>query len=252
MKLLASLALLLAAFTARAAEWDHYQVILEKHPFGVLNSLNTNVTPDFAKSMRLCSIWMAHGQPRAGFEDTSEKIKRDYVLGRGEVSEDGIELVDVNVGDESAVIRKGPETATLHIQSGASTNLPVVGAPGMPPGAGSSGNPWRDFYERYRQRHQQDGGVGGPPPFPAPNGAQGGPFTMGGGPGGAGAFTVSGGAGGQPVIIQMQAAPLDAAALKASKKYNAQAAAEANAGASDGGGTAPRSKKHSRSSLQQQ
>ena len=237
------LALLSAACLARATEWDHYQVILEKHPFGALTALNTNITPDFAKSMRLCSIWMAHGQPRAGFEDASEKIKRDYVLGRGEVSEDGIELVDVNVGDESAIIRKGTETATLHIQSGSSTNLPVVGAPGMPPGAGSSGNPWRDFYERYRQRHQQDGGAaGGPPPFPMPNGAQGGPFTM-GGPGGAGAFTVSGGAGGQPVIIQMQAASMDAAAAKASKKYNAQA--DMSGGTDTSGATGiPRSKKH--------
>jgi hypothetical protein len=204
MKLLASLVLLFAAFTARAAEWDHYQVILDRHPFGSLTGANTNVTPDFAKSLRLSAIWMTHGQPRAGFEDSGDKIKRDFVLGRGEISEDGVELVDVNVADEAAIIRKGNENATLHIQSGASTNMPVVGAPGMPPGAGNPGNPWREFYERYRQRHQQDGGGGPTPPFPMP-GAQGGP----GGPafgGGNTPFTITGGGAGQAPAVIMQSA----------------------------------------------
>jgi len=201
MKLLASLALLLAAFTARAAEWDHYQVILDRHPFGSLTVANTNVTPDFAKSLRLSAIWMAHGQPRAGFEDSADKLKRDFVLGRGEISEDGVELVEVNVADEAATIRKGNESATLHIQSGASTNMPVVGAPGMPPGGGNPGNPWREFYERYRQRHQQDGGGGPTPPFPMP-GAQGGPAFGGGNT----SFTITGGGAGQAPAVIMQSA----------------------------------------------
>lgn len=188
MKVLAvSLALLSAPCLAHAAEWDHYQVILDRHPFGTLAVVNTNITPDFAKSLRLSSIWMAHGQPRAGFEDSSDKIKRDFVLGRGELSEDGVELLDVNVADEAAVIRKGTETATLHIQSGASTNLPVVGAmpgmPGMPPGGGNPNNPWREFYERYRQRHQQDGGGNATTPFPMPGGGATFPMSGGGAPG---------------------------------------------------------------------
>lgn len=202
----ASLALLTTvACIARAAEWDHYQVILDRHPFGALTAANTNVLPDFAKSLRLSAIWMAHGQCRAGIEDATDKIKRDYVLSRGELSEDGLELVDVNVTDESAVIRKGAETATLHVQAGASTNMPAVNVPGMPPqpGGASSGNPWRDFYERYRQRHQQEGGAGAPPPpgFPMQGG---GTFQM--GPGANGTISVmGGGAQGQPIVIQMQA-----------------------------------------------
>jgi hypothetical protein len=226
MKLLASLVLLLAALTARAAEWDRYQVILDRHPFGTLTVANTNITPDFAKSLRLSAIWMAHGQPRAGFEDTAERIKRDFVIGRGEVSEDGLELVDVNISEEAAVIRKGNETATLHIQSGASTNLPVVGAPGMagmPPGAGAA-NPWREFYERYRQRHQQEGGGGAPPAFPMPPG----------GPGGA-TFSIAPGSGaaGQPIVIQMQAAPTTPAAAARAAKYSAQSDANGKGNASD-------------------
>jgi len=206
MKVLAvSLALLSATCLAHAAEWDHYQVILDRHPFGTLAVVNTNITPDFAKSLRLSSIWMAHGQPRAGFEDSADKIKRDFVIGRGEVSEDGVELVDVNVADEAAIIRKGNETATLHIQSGASTNLPVVGAPGMPPGAGGNpNNPWREFYERYRQRHQQDGSGGPATPFPMPGGPPGGgAFNMNGG-------GVSGGMQIQPSTVIMQNPAVDA------------------------------------------
>jgi len=202
----ASLALLTVALVARAAEWDHYQVILDRHPFGALTAINTNVMPDFAKSLRLSAIWMAHGQCRAGIEANTDKIKRDYVLSRGELSEDGLELVDVNVTDEAAVIRKGVETATLHVQAGASTNMPVVNVPGMPPqpGGSSSGNPWRDFYERYRQRHQQEGGAPSPPGFPMQGG---GTFQM--GPGASGAISVMGGAQGQPIVIQMQSPQMD-------------------------------------------
>jgi hypothetical protein len=198
----ASLALLTAALVVRAAEWDHYQVILDRHPFGALTAVNTNVMPDFAKSLRLSAIWMAHGQSRAGIEDNTDKIKRDYVLSRGELSEDGLELLDVNVAEESAVIRKGTETATLHVQAGASTNMPVVNVPGMPPqpGGSSSGNPWRDFYERYRQRHQEGGGAP-PPPQGLPMMQSGGTFQM--GSGASGTISVMGGAQGQPIIIQM-------------------------------------------------
>ena len=246
MKMLVSLALLLAAFTARAAEWDHYQVILDRHPFGALTVANTNVIPDFAKSLRLSAIWMAHGQPRAGIEDSTEKLKRDYVLVRGEVSEDGIELLDVNVADEAAMIRKGIETATLHIQSGASTNMPVVGAPGMPPGAGNPGNPWREFYERYRQRHQQDGGGGAPPPFPMPGGQ--------GGPGGA-TFTITPGANGamqiQSTTMGMPSPSMpDANAMQGGRNRNSAQMQMMNAGG-DGTTAAPtRGHKHSRSSDQ--
>ncbi len=201
-KLVASLALLTLALTARAAEFDHYQVILDRHPFGALTSVNTNVLPDFAKSLRLSAIWMAHGQCRAGIEDNTDKIKRDYVLSRGELSEDGLELLEVNVAEESAMIRKGAETATLHVQAGISTNMPAVNVPGMPPQpGGSSGNPWRDFYERYRQRHQE-AGQGGPTPPVFPMQMQGsGTFQM--GPGASGAISVMGGAQGQPIVIQM-------------------------------------------------
>ncbi|MCX7007779.1 MAG: hypothetical protein NTY53_11125 [Kiritimatiellaeota bacterium] len=248
MKMLVSLALLSAALITRAAEWDHYQVILDRHPFGALENINTNAIPDFAKSLRLSALWMAHGQFHAGFEDNTDKIKRDYVLSRGELSEEGIELVDVNVADESAVIRKGTETATLHVQAGASTNMPIVNVPGMPPGAGNTGNPWRDFYERYRQRHQQEGG-GGQPPFPMPGGPGGGTFTM--GSGGGGAFSVSGGAQGQPTIIMMQAPAASPGTTKASK-YSGQSSKGVDSGTSDAGGAAvPRSShKHGHSTLQ--
>jgi len=49
-RLIASLALLSAALTVRAAEWDHYQVILDRHPFGALATVNTNAIPDFPRA----------------------------------------------------------------------------------------------------------------------------------------------------------------------------------------------------------
>ncbi len=237
MKLLVSLAVLLAAFAARAAEWDHYQVILDRHPFGALTVAATNVTPDFAKSLRLSSIWMAHGQPRAGFEDSADKLKRDYVLSRGEISEDGVELVEVNIADEAAIIRKGAETATLHIQAGASTNMPMVNAPGMAPGgAGNPANPWREFYERYRQRHQQDGTAGPPPPFPMPTG-----------PGGQGAtFTIMPGAGGA-MQIQASGMGMPSAGLDAGQGGRNRSSAQMLNTGGDGSTPVPtRSHKHNR------
>ncbi|TAN38586.1 MAG: hypothetical protein EPN23_02160 [Verrucomicrobia bacterium] len=145
-------ALLLMA--AHAAEWERYQVILDRHPFGALTAKDATVTPDYAKSLRLSAIWTVHGQLRAGFEDAA--VKRDFVLACGEKSEDGLELVEVRYADEAVVVRKGTETTVLHMQAGASTNTPLNIAP--PPGspAALTINPWREFYERYRSRRREE------------------------------------------------------------------------------------------------
>ena len=152
------------------AEWDHYQVILDRHPFGMLRD-TTNAAPDYAKSLRLSAIWQVHGQPRAGFEDSA--AKHDFVLTCGESTEDGLQLVEIRYADESVVVRKGTEVAVLHLQAGASTNIPPinVGPPSLAGQPGAAVNPWREFYERYRQQRrderanqmQQQGMPGGQP-----------------------------------------------------------------------------------------
>ena len=154
----------------RATEWDHYQVILERHPFGTLKDATNNL-PDYAKGLRLSAIWQIRGQPRAGFEDAV--AKRDFVLSRGETSEDGLELMEVHMADESVVIRKGAEVATMHIQAGASTNAQAMAALQAASSPGTAPNPWREFYERYRQRRQQEGGGNPAQPPSAPGGTSG-------------------------------------------------------------------------------
>jgi len=171
-----------AVMMARGAEWDHYQVILDRHPFGALRDA-TNSTPDYAKNLRLSAIWLVNGQPRAGFEDST--AKRDYVLHCGESTDDGLQLLEIRYTDEAVVIRKGKEIAVLHLQVGASTNIPPinVGPTNLTAQSGTNGNPWREFFERYRQRRREEranamgeggmrdmrgGGEGGQPFAPGP------------------------------------------------------------------------------------
>jgi hypothetical protein len=144
--------------SARATEWERYQVILDRQPFGTLAAKDATVTPDYAKSLRLSALWQVHGQPRAGFEDVSTKTNQSFVLACGEKSEDGLELVEVRYADEAVVVRKGTEVTVLHMQAGVSTNAPLnIAAPPGSPGAPTV-NPWREFYERYRQRRRDERG----------------------------------------------------------------------------------------------
>ena len=149
---LCSAVLLLMA--AHAAEWEYYQVVLDRHPFGALAAKDAAITPDYAKSLRLSALWHLHGQPRAGFEDSA--TKKNFTLACGEKSEDGLELVEVRYADEAAVVRKGTEVTVLHMQAGVSTNAPLnIAAPTGSPTAPTT-NPWREFYERYRQRRHEE------------------------------------------------------------------------------------------------
>jgi hypothetical protein len=140
---------------ARAAEWERYQIILDRQPFGALAAKDaTNATPDYAKSLRLSCLWQVHGQPRAGFEDSA--TKKNFTLACGEKTDDGLELMEVRYADESVVVRKGTEVTVLRMQAGVSTNPPpqIAVAPGGP--TAPTINPWREFYERYRQRRRED------------------------------------------------------------------------------------------------
>ena len=150
---LSILLLLCAAVSTGAKEWERYQVILDKHPFGELANV-TNAAPDFAKNLRLNALWQVFGQLRAGFEDSA--AKRDFVLSCGERAESGLELVSINFADESVVVRQGNEVAILRLQASPVTNAPAGDA-------ATTANPWRTFYDRYRQRQQQDTASNQPP-----------------------------------------------------------------------------------------
>jgi hypothetical protein len=170
-----------AMVTSRGAEWDHYQIILDRHPFGALRDA-TNNTPDYAKNLRLSAIWLVNGLPCAGFEDST--AKRDYVLHCGESTDDGLQLLEIHYADEAVVIRKGKELAILHLQVGASTNIPPIniGQTNLTGQAGANGNPWREFFERYRQRRREEraNGMGEGGPRDMRGGGEGGqPFAPG-------------------------------------------------------------------------
>ncbi|MCX7009609.1 MAG: hypothetical protein NTY53_20590 [Kiritimatiellaeota bacterium] len=135
-----SVVLLGLALGAGAAEWSRYQVILDKHPFGTQVNL-TNTAPDFIKNLRLSALWHVRGQLRAGFADVA--TKRDFVLGCGERTDAGLELIEVRYADATVVLRQGGEVALLHLQAGA---IP----------AGTAANPWNIFNDYSRHHHASD------------------------------------------------------------------------------------------------
>jgi hypothetical protein len=137
--------------------WDHYQVIVDKNPFGRLGPGPVEVTPDFAKNMRLCMLSQipdttkpGRFQVCAGF--VGPAITNQFTLREGELTEDGFSLDDVNYAEQSVKLRKGTETAVFTVQG-----LPVPSntlmrtqqmlgyAPQLPPDA------WKIYHEATRR-----------------------------------------------------------------------------------------------------
>lgn len=104
-------------------DFERYQVIIQRKPFGAPPPQAENIKPpqpqadSFAKSLRLSMIIETDdGDMRVGFVDN--RTGRSYSLVAGQV-EEGIELVSASFEDEEAVLRNGDEMALLMISSGA-------------------------------------------------------------------------------------------------------------------------------------
>lgn len=136
--------------------WDHYQIIVERNPFGKLGPEVTGETPDFAKNMRLCMLSKIPDAAnpgrfhiRAGF--VGPAITNQFTVQEGELSEDGFSVEDVNYAEQSLKLRKGTETALFTVQglpvpSNTLMRAPqILGyAPQLPPEA------WKIYHEPHK------------------------------------------------------------------------------------------------------
>lgn len=149
--------------------FDHYQIILDRKPFGETtvappptNAAPVTATAPFAMTLAMTSICeMEPGNVRVGLFDT--KIKRSYLLSVGAEPEDGIQLVSADVTKEEAVLRRGTEMSIMKLATPTNT-VPTA----MAPAGGSAGRPSFDFLRRQRENQPQTQPQTPPPAPPAP------------------------------------------------------------------------------------
>lgn len=104
-------------------DFSHYQIILERKPFGEAPPPPPTPAPtpipagqSFARQLRLCAlIEDDDGEIQVGLMDMQSK--NSFYLGVGDI-EEGIELISADYEDESAVLKKGAEMAVVSFQSG--------------------------------------------------------------------------------------------------------------------------------------
>jgi hypothetical protein len=110
---------------------DRYQIILERKPFGATStSLAQNgVSPaaSYAATLRLSAIYELNSESWAGLIDTQSNRSLTLAVGK---SDEGIELVSVDLAKEEVVVRKNGETGVLRLESGAPSATPPAGGPG--------------------------------------------------------------------------------------------------------------------------
>ena len=115
--------MLVCIVAANTHDFQRYQVILDRKPFGEAPPDPTPTPPpplkaseSFARSLRLCALLeLDDGSIRVGLVDNT--TKKDFFLSEGEIVE-GIELVSASYEEEEAVLRKGSEMAVIQLQSG--------------------------------------------------------------------------------------------------------------------------------------
>lgn len=129
---------------AEAPEFDRYQVILSRMPFGPERALQSPggatsaasgaPAESFTKNLKMCAVTrhVLTGQLQVGLVDIA--TKRNYFLKVGD-EEDGIRLVDADYDKEKALLKKGDEQVWITMTSGA--GFAVAAAPaGVPPAPG--------------------------------------------------------------------------------------------------------------------
>jgi len=117
--------LILFSLSVRASaspeEFARYQVIIDKRPFGeeppeAPGPVQISLNESFAKNLRLSMLFEGpDGDVRAGIIDSS--LNKSYILKLGEI-ENSIELVEANISDSEALLRKGNEMALFKLEAG--------------------------------------------------------------------------------------------------------------------------------------
>jgi hypothetical protein len=148
--------------------FEHYQIILDRKPFGettppappVTNVPVAAIAP-FATTLKMTFIGEKEpGKPYVGLFDT--KLNKSYFLHVGGEPEEGIALVSADVEKEEAVLQRGTEMSTMKLAAPSNT---VVAASSS---SGGQGRPSFDFLRRMRENQPQPQTQPQPPPPPPP------------------------------------------------------------------------------------
>jgi len=138
--LLLAIGLCVVATAATAAyDFSRYQVILDREPFGSPppapepgpepESDPPQPPPPVVRELRLCAIREnVGGELRVGFVNIREKPQKFYWLYVGESSDDGIEVVDADYGEEKALLRKDGHEFWLEMGGVATAAAPAATA----------------------------------------------------------------------------------------------------------------------------
>jgi len=145
------------AALADVPDFSHYQIILDRKPFGTLPPPPPPPEPvitleqSFAKTLRMSALLEVEGGGiRVGLIDSA--TGKNFFLGIGEPAEEGIELVSADYDSEEAVIKKGEEMAVIKLQSGDIQPLPPAQQQQR---LQSGGGPARPSYAERRQARMQ-------------------------------------------------------------------------------------------------
>lgn len=108
--------LLIAAITGY--DFNRYQVILDKKPFGEVTpsegaQTQTALSDVISKELEMKAIIDDGTGIRIGFLD--KKSNKNFFLGVGE-NHDGLQVVSINYENEEAVVKKGSETAVVKLR----------------------------------------------------------------------------------------------------------------------------------------
>jgi hypothetical protein len=135
--------------------FDHYQVILDRQPFGRPAEAAAAVQPEaakqaqaeqvLAKQIRLCAVTRTDQGLAAGLIDSSTNPPKNHYLHVGD-SEDGITLVTADLDTETAEIQKDGASLTFTLTGvktpatppTASRSTPMGAPPPAPPSAVST------------------------------------------------------------------------------------------------------------------
>jgi len=138
--------------SAQAPDFDRYQVILSRMPFGAEPAAQLAGAPgsqpvppaeSFAKNLKMCAVTRQafSGRLQVGLVDNVSK--KNYFLTVGE-EEDGISVADADYEGERALLRKGDEQVWIGMNDVSTAPVSAVaaipgrttalrGAAGMPP-----------------------------------------------------------------------------------------------------------------------
>jgi hypothetical protein len=105
---------------AVTGDFSHYEIILEKKPFGDAppepeqETIQVAPNQSFARNLRLSMLYEGpNGDIRAGIIDTSRNT--NFILSVGEMVE-GLELLDADLSRSEATVKKGNEVALFKME----------------------------------------------------------------------------------------------------------------------------------------